>query len=123
MLLSFLQQEGDVLFQQDNAHPHMAAATQRALRGVQQIPWPARIPDLAPIEHIWDMMKWELTFSPEPASTIAELRQRLHDAWDSVSQDDIRRFYDCFACELSRVSICRGYPGSWVLGDFVVCPG
>ena len=32
VLLSFLRQEGDVLFQQDNARPHIAAATQRALR-------------------------------------------------------------------------------------------
>ena len=31
----FLQQEGDVLFQQDNTGPHMAAAMQRALHGVQ----------------------------------------------------------------------------------------
>ena len=35
VLLSFLQQAGDVLFQQDNACPHMAAAMQHALRGVQ----------------------------------------------------------------------------------------
>ena len=37
-LLPFLRQEGDMLFQKDNAHPHMAAATQPALRGVQQLP-------------------------------------------------------------------------------------
>ena len=35
VLLPFLRQEDDVLFQQDNARPHTAAATQRALRGVQ----------------------------------------------------------------------------------------
>ena len=37
-LLLFLRQEGDVLFQQDNARPHMAAAMQHALRGVQHMP-------------------------------------------------------------------------------------
>ena len=61
-----------MLFQQDNARPYTAAATQRALRGVQ-LPWPARSPDLSPIEHVWDMMKWELTLSPESAATIAKL--------------------------------------------------
>ena len=35
VLLPFRLQEGDVLFQQDNARPHTAAATQRTLRGVQ----------------------------------------------------------------------------------------
>ena len=58
MLLTFLWQEGDVLFQQ-NARPHTAAAMQYALHGVQ-LPWPAGIPDLSPIEHVWDMMKSEL---------------------------------------------------------------
>ena len=42
VLLPFLQQEGDVHFQQDNECPHTAAATQRALRGVQELSWPAR---------------------------------------------------------------------------------
>ena len=74
MLLPFLRQGGDVLFQQDNACPHMAAAMQHALYGVQ-LPWPARSPDLSPIEHVWDTMKRELTLSPEPVTIIAELQQ------------------------------------------------
>ena len=37
VLLPFLQRECDVLFQQDNARPYTAAATQHALRGVQQL--------------------------------------------------------------------------------------
>ena len=52
VLLPFLQQEGDVLFQQNNARSLTDAATQRALHGVQQLPRPARTPDLSPIEHI-----------------------------------------------------------------------
>ena len=94
VLLPFLRQEGDVLFQQDNARRHTAAATQRAPRGVQQLAWPARFPDLSPIEHVWDMMKLELTHSPEPATTIAELRQQVQDTWYNLSQDDIRHLYD-----------------------------
>ena len=90
MLLAFLRQEGDVLLQQDNACPHMVAAMQRALRGVQQLPWPARTPDLSPIEQVWGTMKRELTLSPEPATTIAKLRQWVQGAWDNLSQDDIR---------------------------------
>ena len=67
VLLPFLRQEGDVLFQQDNARPHTPAATQRALRGVQQLPCLARSPDLSPIEHVWDMMKRNVLESlPQP---------------------------------------------------------
>ena len=69
VLLPFLRQEGNVLFQADNARPHAGATTQRALHGVKQLPWPARSPDFSPIEHVWDMIKEE-TLSPEPATII-----------------------------------------------------
>ena len=39
-------------------------------------------------------MKRDLTLSLEPATTIAELRQRVQDACDNLSQDDIRHLYD-----------------------------
>ena len=81
-LLLFLRQEGDVLFQQDNARPHTAAATQRVFCGVQKLSWPLRSPDLSPIEHVWNMMKREITLSPEPATAIVELRQLVQDAWN-----------------------------------------
>ena len=69
-----------------------AAAMQRVLRGVQQLPGPARFPDYSLIEHVWGMMNWELTLSPESATTIAELRRLVQDAWDNLSQDDIGTF-------------------------------
>ena len=40
---------------------------------------------LSPIDHVWDMMKRELTLSPEPSTTVAELRQWVQDAWDNLS--------------------------------------
>ncbi|GFW20304.1 RNase H domain-containing protein [Trichonephila clavipes] len=43
-----------VIFQQDNARPHTARVSQDCLRTVTTLPWPARSPDLSPIEHIWD---------------------------------------------------------------------
>ena len=92
VLLPFLPQEGEMLLQQKNAHPHTAAAMKRSLRGVEQLPWPARITDLSPIEHVWDMMKRDHSLSPEPATTIAELRQGVQNSWDNLSQDDIRHF-------------------------------
>ena len=56
------------------------------------------------------MMKQELTLSPEPATTIAELRQWVQDAWDSVSQDDIQHLYDrLHARILSSIAVRGGY--------------
>ncbi|GFV66501.1 transposable element Tc1 transposase [Trichonephila clavipes] len=38
-------------FQQDNARPHAARVSQEFLRHFQTLPWPARSPDLSPVEH------------------------------------------------------------------------
>ena len=114
VLLSFLRQEGDVLFQQDNVRPHTAAATQRALRGVQQLSWPARSPDLSPIELVWDMMKRELILSPKSATITPELRQRVQDAWDNLSQDNIRHLDDRLHARIHACVATRwGYTVYW----------
>ena len=53
VVVPFMRQHDVTLFQQDNAHPHTARNTQDALRrnNVQVLPWPARSPDILPIEH------------------------------------------------------------------------
>ncbi|GFX45577.1 transposable element Tcb2 transposase [Trichonephila clavipes] len=41
-------------FSQDNAQPHTERVSQDCLLTVITLPWPARLPDFSPIEHIWD---------------------------------------------------------------------
>ena len=110
VLLPFLWQEGDLVFQQDSACPHTAAVMQYARHGVQKLPWPARSTDLSPIEHGWDMMKWDVTLSlsPEPATTIAELRQQVEDTCDTLLQDDIQHLYDCLYPRIHAYIAPRG---------------
>ncbi|CAD5126641.1 DgyrCDS14724 [Dimorphilus gyrociliatus] len=47
------------IFQQDNAGCHTARATRRAFRmnGINPIDWPAKSPDLSPIENMWHLTK------------------------------------------------------------------
>ena len=49
------------LFQQDNARPDSACASTGWLRRyrVYELDWPAKSPDLFPIENVWRIMKRE----------------------------------------------------------------
>ncbi|GFU70051.1 transposable element Tcb2 transposase [Trichonephila clavipes] len=58
---SFLNGLPGEIFQQDNARPHTARVAQDFLRHFQTLPWPARSPDLPPVEHVWDQLKRQMT--------------------------------------------------------------
>ncbi|GFX24136.1 transposable element Tcb2 transposase [Trichonephila clavipes] len=53
-VLPLMQRLSGAIFHQGNAWPHMARVSQDCLCTVTILPWPARTPDLPPIEHIWD---------------------------------------------------------------------
>ncbi|GFY18671.1 DDE_3 domain-containing protein [Trichonephila clavipes] len=56
----FLNGLPGAIFQQDNARMHTARFTQDFLRHFQTLPWPARSPDLSPVEHVWDQLKRQM---------------------------------------------------------------
>jgi hypothetical protein len=52
--IPFMKGNGPVVFQHDNARPHMARITRARLAAanVNTMQWPAMSPDMNPIEHI-----------------------------------------------------------------------
>ncbi|GFV03116.1 transposable element Tcb2 transposase [Trichonephila clavipes] len=71
---------------QDNARPHTARVAQDFLRHFQTLPWPARSPDLSPVEHEWDPLKRQMP----SCHSVHYLELAVSDLLAYLPQDNIR---------------------------------
>ncbi|GFY26619.1 transposable element Tc1 transposase [Trichonephila clavipes] len=82
----FLNGLPGAIFQQDNARPHTARVAQDFLHHFQTLPWPARSPDLSPVEHVWDQLKRQVP----SCHSVHDLELAVQDLWAHLPQDNIR---------------------------------
>ena len=106
----YLRGLGDVIFQQDNARPHVArrVLTYLDTEGVRLLPWPARSPDLSPIENIWSWVAERLGRHRSPATTIDEVWHRLEAAWNDLPVSVIQAQFDSMPNRVRAVLAARG---------------
>ena len=107
VVLPYLQQLQDSIFQQDNATSHTALVSRHALQNIQLLPWPAMSPDLSPIEHIWDGIGRRLSVMPQPPSE-DELWRMVQTIWASIPQDTVRTLIDSLPRRVSACIAARG---------------
>ncbi|GFV06195.1 transposable element Tcb2 transposase [Trichonephila clavipes] len=76
------------LLMDDNApcHPKLAAEQLLESEDIERLDWPARSPDLNPIEHVWEFLGRRLAARTLPPVTIRELRLALQDEWAAMPQ-------------------------------------
>ncbi|GFV62179.1 transposable element Tcb2 transposase [Trichonephila clavipes] len=103
-VLLLMQRLPGAIFQQENARPHTARVSQDCLRTVNTLPWPARSPDLSPIEHIWDYLGWRVG----PPTSLKELEVRLQQIWNEMSQDIIQNLYASMSDHIASCIRARG---------------
>ncbi|GFW08116.1 transposable element Tcb2 transposase [Trichonephila clavipes] len=88
-VLQLMQRLPGAIFQQDNARPHTPRVSQDCLHTVTTFPWPARPPELSPIEHIWDYLGREV----EHSTSLNELKTRLQQIWNEMFENVIQNLY------------------------------
>ncbi|GFY03411.1 transposable element Tcb2 transposase [Trichonephila clavipes] len=81
----FLNGLPGAIFKQDHARPQTARVAQD-FRHFQTLPWPARSPDLSPVEHVWDQLKRQMP----SCHSVHDLELAVQDSWAHLPQDNIR---------------------------------
>ncbi|GFX80517.1 transposable element Tcb2 transposase [Trichonephila clavipes] len=76
------------LFMDDNAPCHRTVSAEQLLESedIERMDWPARSPDLNPIEHVWEFLGRRLAARTLPPVTIRELQLALQDEWAAMPQ-------------------------------------
>ncbi|GFW92904.1 transposable element Tcb2 transposase [Trichonephila clavipes] len=76
------------VFMDDNATCHRTLAVQDCLdsEGIQRLVWPARSPDLNPIENVWDALGRQVAGRNYPPTNNNTLIRALTEEWDKLPQ-------------------------------------
>lgn len=77
------------IFQQDNAPIHTSASTRAwlATKKVRLLDWPARSPDLNPMENLWGYLSQKVYAHGRQYSSKRELEEAIFREWDAIPQE------------------------------------
>ncbi|GFU59736.1 transposable element Tc1 transposase [Trichonephila clavipes] len=83
------------VFMDDNATCHRTLAVQDCLdsEDIQRLVWPARSPDLNPIENVWDALGRQVAGRNYPPTNKNTLIRALTEEWDKLPQQLLDNVY------------------------------
>jgi transposase len=86
----------DSIFQHDNAPVHTARIVQSFINqsNINTMKWPAKSPDLNPMEHVWTYVRRELDKYPEEPKTLKDLWDRVQEVWANIPINYLHSLYE-----------------------------
>jgi len=76
----------DFVYQQDNASIHVSQVSRRyfSKENIRLLPWPARSPDLNPIENLWGYIVHNVYVNGRQFSNVEELKSEILHVWNKI---------------------------------------
>ena len=95
----------DWILMDDNATCHRSRVTNsfKSQAGIRTLTWPARSPDLNPIENVWSLLKRSVRRALRPGDDLLRLETLLRQEWDRLSQDTINRLIESMPSRIRQV--------------------
>lgn len=111
-LESFEEENGDYLFQQDNAPIHTSIQTRNFAEEseINLLPWPGQSPDLNPIEHLWDELERRIRAKKSNPKNLGELEALLQECWLEIPCEVYQKLVESMTRRIDAVIKARGYP-------------
>lgn len=110
VVVPMFRQRQNLVYQHDNARPHVARATRDFLQAnnIGVLPWPACSPDCNPIEHVWDYLGRRLRRRQPQPPNVQQLTAALHQEWGRIPRYLLRNLCSSMRRRLAAVVASRG---------------
>lgn len=98
------------IFQHDRAPAHNARSTHEFLeaRRIQELDWPGNSPDQNIIENLWATVSHKVNMHPRLPANSAELWERVHTAWESITVQEVQKLYRSIPSRLQELVNAKG---------------
>ncbi|UYV84314.1 hypothetical protein LAZ67_X001824 [Cordylochernes scorpioides] len=101
----------NLIFMYDNARPHRARLVNEYLQSenIRRMDWPARFPDLNPIEHVWDALGRRIGARHPSPRTLVELRTALLEEWGLLPLELLQSLVNSMRARCETLIAVRGH--------------
>jgi hypothetical protein len=96
-------------FQQDNAAIHTSKETKQWIKDqkLDLLDWPARSPDLNPVENIWGILVRRIYAEGKQYASVEELKAAILEAWENIEKSVLQNLVNSMPNRIFQV-INRG---------------